>query len=164
MALFLDTALELKMKKVLLVTLIVSALALSGSALAQAAGPANGAPKVGAGQAALKGKEAREAIAKLNKEILDKLNLTDDQKAKIKAHQEEQAQKLKDLRKEAKTATDKDAVKEKVKELRKANEAFMKQTLTKDQLRQFQKLRREGMKELREKQKNDQKTTPPAQP
>ena len=164
MAVAIGDALELNMKKVFLVTLIASALALSGSALAQAAGPANGAPKGGAGQVGLKGKEAREAIAKMNQEILDKLNLTDDQKAKIKAHREEQEQKLKDLRKEAKTATDKDAVKEKIKDLRKANEAFMKQTLTKDQLRQFQMLRREAMKELREKQKNDQKTTPPAQP
>ncbi|RYG22736.1 hypothetical protein EON82_16200 [bacterium] len=148
------------MKKIFLFTLVVSALGMSGSALAQAAGPGKGAPKgdVGARQ---KGKAAREAAAKMNQEILDKLKLTDDQKTKLKAHREEQETKQKALRKELRAATDKEAVREKVKELRKSNEEFMKKTLTKEQLREFQKLRRAALKEQREKRQKDEKTAPP---
>ncbi len=152
------------MKKIFLFTLIASALGLAGSAMAQAAGPAGGVPQDPAiGKA---GKQGREAMAKMNEEILAKLNLTDDQKAKLKAHREEMETKLKELRKGAKGAKGtppSEELKEKLKTLRKENEQFMKQTLTKDQMREFQKLRREKMKEMRDKLEAGKKpgTTPP---
>jgi hypothetical protein len=92
-------------------------------------------------------------MAKMNAEILAKLNLTDDQKTKIKAHQDEMETKVKDLRKSAKSGTDeeKKAAREKVKALQKENQEFLKQTLTKDQMKEFAKLRREAMKAQREK-------------
>jgi len=154
---------ETTMRKIVLLTLIASALGLAGSAMAQAAGPAGGGPQdpvIGKG-----GKQGREALAKMNEEILAKLNLTDDQKAKLKAHKEEMQKKVLELRKGAKGAKGagpSEEVKEKLKALRKENEQFLKQTLTKDQMKEYQKIRREKMKEMREKL-GDKKpgTTPP---
>lgn len=137
------------MKKLLLLSLVASAFGLTSAAFAQAAGPAGGTP-----QAPVDGKGAkggRKAMEKMNEEILAKLNLTDDQKAKLKAHREETETKLKELRKSAKGAADKEAVKEKAKAIQKENQAFMKQTLTKEQMREYQKLRREALKARQEK-------------
>ena len=135
------------MKKILIVSFLAAALGASTSAFAQAAGPAGGAP-----QSPVVGKHAgkgdRKAMQKMNEEILAKLNLTDDQKAKFKAHDEEMKAKMLELRKGAKGAkgTGKsEETKEKLKALRKENQHFMKQTLTKDQLKEMIRLRREAM-------------------
>lgn len=123
--------------------LILSLLAVSGAAMAQVAGPtgvqtppttAPAHPRIGA-----------KEMQKINEDVLAKLNLTDDQKTKIKAHQEEMKAKLKELRKSAKTGGA-DA-KEKLKEAQKENREFMKTVLTKEQLRDYAKLRREAIKE-----------------
>ena len=139
------------MKKLLILSVCASALGLTASALAQAAGPAGGAPK---GPEVRQGKGDRKALQKMQEEILAKLNLTDEQKAKIKAHEEEMKTKMQALRKGNKGAKGdgkSEDVKEKIKALRKEQQAFMKQTLTKDQMREFQKLRAEKLKEMREK-------------
>lgn len=129
--------------------LILSLLAVSCSALAQVAGPTGVAPQTPAGKQG--GKVDRKEMAKINEDILAKLNLTDEQKAKIKAHEEESKAKLKDLRKGAKGAGQSDETKEKIKALRKENQTFMKTVLTKEQMREMVKLRREAVKTLREK-------------
>ena len=129
------------MKKILLLTLCASALGLASSAFAQAAGPVGGAPRRPPPSTTV----AARAMEKMNEEILAKLNLTDDQKAKLKAHKEEMAAKAKEL-KGAKGAGKTEEVKEKVKALRKENQKFMKELLTKDQMKEFTKLRREAMK------------------
>ena len=137
------------MKKLLTLALCASALGLANSALAQAAGPVGGAP-----QAPAAGKHAkidRKAMQKINEEILEKLNLTDDQKAKLKVHQDERAGKLKELKKGAKGAGNTEEVKEKIKAARKEEQQFMKNLLTKDQMKEMQKLRREAVKKLQDK-------------
>ncbi len=126
------------MKKILIVSFLTAAFGASTSAFAQAAGPAGGAP-----QSPVVGKRDRKAAQKMNEEILAKLNLTDDQKAKFKAHDEEMRAKMQEVRKGARGAPD-DA-KEKIKALRKENQEFIKQTLTKDQLKEMKRLRREAI-------------------
>jgi periplasmic protein CpxP/Spy len=134
------------MKKLLALSLVVAALGVTSSAFAQAAGPKGLAPASEG-----KGKRLdRKEMERINEEILDKLNLTEDQKAKLKAHKEETAAKLKEARKGAKGG-DKEAAKEKAKAIRKENANFMKTLLTKEQMREMQKLRREAVKEAQAK-------------
>ena len=130
------------MKKIILLSLAAAALGISSSAFAQTAGPKGLAP---ASQGE-KGKLGRKEMEKINEEILAKLDLTDDQKAKLEAHKKENAGKMKELRKGAKGG-DKEATKEKVKAFRKENQEFMKNLLTKDQMRKMQQLRREAMQD-----------------
>ena len=134
------------MKKILLASILVAALGVSSSAVAQTAGPKGLVPA----SQDKKGKMNRKEMQKLNEEILAKLDLTDEQKSKLDAHQKEIAGKMKDLRKEAKGG-DKEAVKEKMKAFRKENQSFMKNLLTKDQMRKMQKLRREAMQNQEKK-------------
>ena len=147
------------MKNLLLISLVVSSLGLAASAMAQAAGPVGGAPQSSVGEGKRGGRGAAE---RMNAELLAKLNLTDDQKAKLKAHQDEMKTKTADLRAQAKAAkgdkAKQDALKEQTKALRKENTAFMKELLTKDQLKQLAKLRREAAQERKDKAG----TTPPA--
>ena len=135
------------MKKILLVSLAVAALGISSSALAQTAGPKGLAP-VSQGK---KEKLSRKEMEKINEEIMAKLDLTADQKAKLEAHKKESADKLKDLRKEGKGG-DKAAAKEKMKAFRKENQTFMKTLLTKEQMRKMQMLRKEA---IQEREKNE---------
>ena len=128
------------MRKIILFTLAAAALGVSSSALAQTAGPKGLVPA----SQGKKPKMDRKEMAKLNEEILAKLDLTDEQKSKLEAHKTENEGKMKALRKEAKSG-DKEATKEKMKALRKENQAFMKNLLTKEQMRKMQKLRREAI-------------------
>ncbi|AIE85889.1 hypothetical protein [Fimbriimonas ginsengisoli] len=143
------------MKKSFLIVCLAAALGLATGAMAQSAGPVGGAPSSSSGNHA--GHGQRE---KITEEILAKLHLTADQKAKLKAHAEELKNKIKEIRKGSKGAPT-DEQKAKMKELRKANHEFLKQTLTKDQLREFMKLRNEKMKELKEKNKGSGKVGTP---
>ena len=144
------------MKRPLVLLIAAAALGVSTSAYAQVAGPKGLAPARQEGKKA--GKLDRKQMQKLNEAILAKLNLTDDQKAKLKTHREETAAKLKDLRKDAKGGGKDAELKEKMKAIRKEEQAFLKQTLTKPQMREMQKLRREAIAEMRAKK--DGATTP----
>ena len=137
------------MKNLLIAALAVAALGASSSAFAQIAGPVGGAPKssVGGNGGARVGLKERERI---NEEILAKLNLTPEQKAKIEAHRKAEMEQLLALRKAGKTTKGaglSEETKEKMKALRKENKAFMKEILTKDQMKELARLRREAMKE-----------------
>ena len=135
------------MKKLLIVSLALASLGLSASALAQAAGPAGGAPPI----SPLGGKHAGHKGGKmLSDETMAKLNLTEDQKTKIKAKQEETKAKLQELKKGnkgAKGAGVPEDVKEKMKAIRKEYAEFIKQTLTKDQKKQLLRMRAEERKQ-----------------
>lgn len=138
------------MKKLLIVSLALASLGLSASALAQAAGPAGGAPPV----SPLGGKHGGHAGHKggkmLSDETMAQLNLTEDQKTKIKAKQEETKAKLQELKKGnkgAKGAGVPEDVKEKMKAIRKEYAEFIKQTLTKDQKKQLLRMRAEERKQ-----------------
>lgn len=152
------------MKKLLLISLVTASLGLVSSALGQVAGPTGVAPQ-SAPQAGKRAKGEKGAAEKMTAELLDKLNLTDDQKAKLKAHQDEMKGKQDALIAERKGAkgdkAKQDAVKEKAKDLRKENQAFMKQLLTKDQQKELVKLRREAMQERKDKAGS---ATPPVAP
>ena len=134
------------MKRILLLSLV----AVSCSAFGQVAGPAGLPPQAPAGKKHADRLDRKE-MAKINEDILAKLNLTDDQKAKIKAHEEETKTKLAGLKKAAKGSGNNDEAKQKVKEIRKENQSFMKTILTKEQMRDMMKLRREAVKEAQDK-------------
>lgn len=138
------------MKKFVAFFVVVASLGVAASAHAQAAGPKTGTPPTQGSKAGAK--IDRKEMQKINEEILAKLNLTDDQKDKLKKHREEMTAKLKDLRKQAKGDPKNEDLRGKIRELQKENAAFLKQTLTKDQMREYTKLRREKLKELRDKQ------------
>ena len=142
------------MKKLLLLSLA----AASCSAFAQVAGPTGLPPQTPAGQKH-GDRLGKKEMARINEEILAKLNLTDDQKTKLKTHEEEMKTKLAGLRKAAKGSANPEEAKEKVKEIRKENQAFMKSVLTKEQMREMMRLRREAVKDLQEK-----RTATPAKP
>lgn len=130
------------MKKILS-TLIVVAAAFSvvASASAQAAGLQGGTPKAGIAQA----KRQQNLLT-----ILNKLNLTGDQKSKIKAQIAKAASEVKAVRADVKAGKiTKEDAKTKSKEIRKANQAAIRAILTKDQVKQFTQL----MKEARAKNK-----------
>lgn len=139
------------MKNFLIASFAIAALGASTSAFAQAAGPVGGAPKSpvagkGTGHVSMKERE------KINEEILAKLNLTPDQRAKIEAHRKAEQEQLLALRKAGKTTKGaglSEETKEKMKALRKENKAFMKEILTKDQMKELARLRREAIQEER---------------
>ena len=155
------------MKKTLLVALAAAALGLSSSALAQTAGPTGlppQSPVVGKahGKAGKGGHMSKAEMEKINADVFAKLGLTEDQKAKIMAHEKENEEKRKALKKAEKGASpaDKDADKEKAKAMRKENKEFMKQILNKSQMKELAKLRREEIA----KYKASQNPAAPAKP
>jgi periplasmic protein CpxP/Spy len=139
------------MKK-LIATIAIAGLSLglATSVFAQAAGPKNQGT-LGAGQ---KQKGAGQNARKAQKEMLAKLNLTDEQKTKLKAHQEKMQAKMKDLRAEMeKDPTKKEGLREKMQAFRKEQQEGLKAILTAEQQKKFETF----MKEMHAKRQGQRK-------
>ncbi len=134
------------MRKLITSLVLAAVVALPVAALAQDPGPQGGSTKPAE---TTKRRLNRAEQEKLQKEIFAKIKLTDDQKAKFKAHDEEYKKKLSEFRGKRKNLTEAD--KEKLKELRKERQKFLKDTLTKEQFQEFMKLRRAEMKKRDDK-------------
>ena len=78
------------------------------------------------------------------KQVVDELNLTDDQKAKVKPIFQDEAQKLKALRED--TSLGKEDKKAKLKSIREDAHAKLKPILTSEQLEKLNKTRQEAHK------------------
>lgn len=133
------------MKKTLL-TIAVGALALSLSAisLAQEAGPVGGAPK-----ATKRASGPLARATKLNHEVLAQLNLTDDQKAKVKDLDTKANEDLKKAAADAKVSGDKLAAKEKAKTILKDYRKDLVAILTPDQQKQYKQLYKEAVEKAK---------------
>jgi Spy/CpxP family protein refolding chaperone len=132
----------------LFVVAIVSA-AMAGSVLAQGAGPKGGAPSQGTQKP---GQGARGQMGKMQQEIMAKLNLTNDQKAKIKDLGEKRMAEMKKLRESGKQVD-----RAQMKAMRDKNEADLKAILTAEQYKKYEAL----MKEMREKMMKERGNRPP---
>ena len=129
---------------------VTAALALSASSFAQAAGPAGGPPAIGAGSGA-KQKAAAGAQKKIQ-EVLKSLDLTDDQKTKLKPFVKSYTDALKAIRDDVKDnkITRKDAA-PKMKEAQEDFRKNLKTILTDDQWKKFE----EATKPADKKKKKD---------
>lgn len=142
------------MKKLLLASLVVASLGLASSATAQTAGPVGGPPTSPVIPKA-KARLGKKEMAIINEEVMVKMNLTEDQKTKIKAHEDAMAAQELPLKQRVKAArkagtVDADAT-EKLKAMRKDDKGFMKQVLTKEQMKEMVKLRRDAIKDYEAK-------------
>lgn len=104
---------------------LVVAFGIVGGVWAQTATPAAGAPVSSARAASQERKRLRE-------ELMAKLNLTPDQQAKLKAHEQEMKSKRAEWNKALSAATP-EQQKAMKKDMRKREEDFLKATLTKAQ-------------------------------
>lgn len=125
------------------VTKTIALVALvAGSMLAGLTLQAQDAPKDkpagergGPGGPGMRGRPNIDQIAK-------DLNLTDDQKTKLKAAMEEQMQKMRALRQD--TSLSQEDRRAKMQEIRKANQAKIKEILTAEQLKKWQEMHQRG--------------------
>jgi len=136
------------MKKIITTIITLSlAIGITSSAMAQAAGLSGQTGK----QEQTDTKAKAHGQARVNmQEILAKLNLSDDQKAKLKDQMTKNQAATADIRKQVKEGTlTKEDGKKKQQELRKENQKAIHSILTKDQAKQLAAL----LKEAREKKK-----------
>ncbi|CAN5375150.1 hypothetical protein BH11ARM1_BH11ARM1_13970 [soil metagenome] len=136
------------MKKIVATLIVIGSVI--GFAGAQAAGPTQGTSQLGV---ASKG-AGHGNMRKIQQEILAKLNLTTDQKAKLKAHQESMKTKLKALKEETAQTADKTAIKEKMKAFRKEQQDALEAILTTDQKETFKKEMTAAMEKAKADRKN----------
>lgn len=128
-------------------TLVIAALAVASvGAFAQVAGPNGGPPAQGGGIG--QGAGAKHAGAKHGAMIgkfIEKLNLTADQKAKVKALTEKGAAKRKDLMESVKAGKiTKEEAKSQMKEMMKTQMEGLKSILTKEQMAELMKMMKEA--------------------
>ena len=134
------------MKKILTLFITLSlAVGITSSAMAQAAGLSGQTGKQETVKTPGKGRVNMQ-------EILAKLNLSDDQKAKLKDQMTKNQTAVAEIRKQVKAGTlTKEDAKKKQQELRKENQKAIHTILTKDQAKQLAAL----LKEAREKNKEE---------
>ncbi len=121
--------------------------------MAQAAGPAGGAP-----HQAMAGHQHANRGA-VEREILAKMNLSNTQKSRLKELIAKHTEEAKALRAEAKTSTDKSALREKHKAMRQEYLKAISGILTPAQLEQYKALHKEYFQKLHGKQNG--KNPPP---
>jgi Spy/CpxP family protein refolding chaperone len=141
---------ESKTMKKLVKSLLVGtvAMALVSSVFAQVAGPQGGAPVDKSAHTGHAGGWMH--MWKMNQEILAKLNLTDEQKSKVKALEEATKTKVKALMTERKApGADMEKIKAEGKAIRKDAHDQLLGILTRDQAKQFKVLWKEAMEKAK---------------
>lgn len=119
----------MKLTKTLTLAAVVAAGLLAGTALQAQDAPKDKPPGAQGGPGSMHGRPNFDQLAK-------DLNLTEDQKTKLKAALDEQQTKMKALREDTSVAqADKRA---KAKEIREATQAKIKEILTPEQLKKWQ--------------------------
>ncbi len=143
------------MKKLISTLAIVGAtLSLAAMSFGQAAGP-QGAGQQGAGQQKGKAGNQRQGGggamrgAKMMEEMFAKLNLSAEQKTKIKALVEKRQEKMKALRAEVKAGADRTQIRAKFKPIMEEFQSGLKTILTKEQFTKLGDLMAEARKENR---------------
>jgi len=125
------------MKKILTILIVVAAaLSIATTASAQTAGQSGGSAQTS---------EPQAKRGHVMQDILAKLNLTDEQKAKVKAQIAKNAAAIKELRAEVKAGKiSKEDAKKKTKAMRKDDQQVIKAMLTPSQAKKFAALRKEA--------------------
>jgi len=138
----------LNMKRTLtLIIATVAAATLVASSFGQGAGPGSRPGQGSLGAGGQKGQGGRGGkMGNMDSPILEKLNLTDDQKKNIKALKEKMAKSVKDLREKGQGG-DRTAMRESYKKLMKDYQTGLEKLLTPSQWTDYQK----AMKEMRSK-------------
>ena len=116
---------------------LVAAMALGGLVAFSTLAPAQDANK----EAKKGGKRGFPTVEQQMERMSTQLNLTDDQKPKVKAVLEAQDTKIKELRKDGNTPT-----REQVQEVRKETQKKMKAILTEDQYKKYEEMAARGGK------------------
>ena len=126
------------MKKLSLIAAVALGTLVAGSNLASAQ-TTNAAPEAKKG-----GKRGFPTIEQQMERMTTQLNLTDEQKPKVKAVLEDQQKKMQELRSDS--SLDQDARRQKMQTIRKDTEAKMKGILTDDQYTKYQEMNQHGKK------------------
>ena len=111
---------------------LIAALALGGLIACSTLATAQNAPGADAKKGGKKGYSIEQRMERMTTE----LNLTDEQKPKVKAVLEDEQKKMQELRDE----TDRDARRTKMQEMRKESEKKMKAILNEDQFKKYQEM------------------------
>lgn len=134
------------MKKIWITMIaIVAAASLTTGALAQGAGPKNGAPGVGQGKGQGKGQPGQGerrmggGMRKMQEEIIAKLNLSKEQKAKVEALRKKQQAEFEKIRQGGERPD-----REKMKAMMEKNNKDFMAILTPQQQAQYKKLMEEA--------------------
>lgn len=139
------------MKTVRILNIALAAISIVGVAVAQQSPAKVGHVKgTHAAKIAKKGnhKLDRKQREKVTKEVLSKLDLTQDQKVKFRAHRDVMVAKLQDLKGSLKGAT-REQKRAKLMALRRENREFLRSTLTPDQRKKFATLMRQRIQNAR---------------
>jgi Spy/CpxP family protein refolding chaperone len=124
----------------------VAGMSLATASMAQVAGPQGGTPPTK--------QQGHANMRQLQMQIMNKLDLTKDQKAKLKAERATMKEKVKALRAEAdKNPTDKAGIKTKMMALRKEQHDAMTAILTQDQQAKFKTMWEDAVKKFKAEHK-----------
>ena len=126
----------------------VALMGLATSSFAQAAGPKGGA--TGLDQGVGKGQGQRlQALAKVNKEILAKLDLSKQQQRQVEAHQKKSQAAMQALREKAQGLKDRKGLVEELQKIQKESRDGMLKILTAEQQAKYKELLQAAIEKLR---------------